>query len=285
MTVVRPGASAAVVVEINDQRVVQLVLFANRLEHAADRRVHRVHHRCINTPIAIRDIVVLGDHLFRCLQRGVRRAERQVEEKRLRAVAPLNQPDRLVGQQVGRVPLLVHRFAIAHPVKLPAAGVGVRVVINETTEKSVVMIEPTPVRHRGFVRHAQVPFAGHERLVARRLERLRQDELLHRQRLGTFPDRRQDAVADRRAPGHQRHASRAADRVGIKPIQLDPLRHEPIQIRRPDLAAVKADILPAHVVGNDQHHVGLCFRGFRGEEQAGRHGKQHQRAEAVEQSG
>ena len=285
MTVVRPGARAAVVIEINDQRVVQLALFADRLEHAADRRVHRVHHRRIDSPVAIRDVVVLGDHLLRRLQRGVRRAERHVEEKRLRAVAPLNQPNRLVGQQVGRVALLVHRLAVAHPVQIPAPGVGVCVVVDEAAEKAIEMIEPAPVRHRVFVRRAEVPLAGHERLVARRLERLRQDELLHRQRLRAFPNRRQDAVAYRRAPGHQRHPGRAADRVGVKPIQLDPLRREPVEVRRPDLAAVKPDILPAHVVGNNQHHVGFCFRGFRGEQQADRHGKQHQRAEAVEQSG
>jgi len=109
----------------------------------------------------------------RGLQRAMHGIEGKIAEERAGCVARLNQPDHLVGQQVGREPLFFHRLSIPLPVELIAVFATVGRVIDRPVEMSVEVVEspghrqvlgPIPLRIGGT---PQVPFAAEPRLVTR----------------------------------------------------------------------------------------------------------------------
>ena len=120
---------------------------------------------------------------------------------------------------------------------------------------------------------AQMPLAGEEGLVARRLQDRRQRPLLLRQPAALpLEGHRGHAAAVRDAPGLHRRAAGRAARLGVEREERHPLARQAVEARRghpaPGAAAVGARVAVAEVVGQDQDDVGLLLRGRRRSGQA-----------------
>ena len=91
-----------------------------------------------------------------------------------------------------------------------------------------------------------------------------------RQRPGPFPDDRVvriRPVADRVHPGEQRLPGGGADAGRrVEAGELHPLRGQPVDVRRPGVgrAAEAGDVVPAHVVGDEEDDIGPGVLGGRG---------------------
>ena len=119
-------------------------------------------------------------------------------------------------------------------------------IINLTHHRTVVVVEPALARPVLAVSVPEVPLAHHNRSVARLFQSLRQQPLVGRQAI--LARRRDDqglqAVAERVAPGHQRCPRRRAHRLNVELLKPGALLGKPIDVRRLDIGAVKADVLP-----------------------------------------
>ena len=141
-------------------------------------------------------------------------------------------------------------------------------MLRSAADEREMPVEPALARPAGLVL-TEVPFPGHERLIARLAQRLRQghDALL----LEAQISRRTDApphlvrralfvhVAHARLmriqPAHERSARGAALRAIVEPRQPHAIRREGIERRRAHLAAITAEVRVAHVVHHDEEDV------------------------------
>ena len=167
----------------------------------------------------------------------------------------------MLGDQIGAVAGLVDRLLVVEPVDLSVALV--REVVEAPAE---VTDEARETALQGVVlpaRQTQMPLADEAAvLVAGLGEHLRDESRLGIETVVVVPhnDPAHHPVPDRMPAGHQARASRRADRGHVEPIELDALRGDAVDVGSGDVAAVEADIAPAEVVGNDEHHVGRPLR-------------------------
>ena len=145
-------------------------------------------------------------------------------------------------------------------------------VIDLADHRAVLVVEAALARPILAIGVAEVPLADDGGAVTRVLERLRQQPLIGRQAVfgRGRDDQRLQAVAKRVAPRHQRRPRRRAHRLSVELLETRALLRQRIDIRRLDVGAVKADVLPPEVVGDDVDDVGarrLLLSGGRG----GRH--------------
>ena len=194
--------------------------------------------------------------------RGVDRVERDVQEERLLPGGLGDEPGRLLGDQVGAVALVAADLVVAVPVE-PAVA-QVRVVVDRAVVVAVLVVEPAARRQVLRPEVAEVPLAADRRGVPRLLQRLRERPLVERQPvLGPRPDHAHlQPVPHRVAAGHERGPGRGADRLDVERVEPGPGRGELVEVRGLDLlAAHEPAVLPAHVVGEDEHDVRLASRG------------------------
>ena len=256
-------ARAAVVAVEDDQRVLAQLLLVERLEHAPDLLVHRVDHGGVGAPARLGDVLVLVEVLLRRLVGRVRRVERQVEVEGLRRVALADVLDRLVADQRRRVALLLERLVVLVPVE--HAVLLVREVVDLADQRPVLVVEAALFRPVLAIGVAEVPLADDRGLVAGFLERLRQRHFVRRQSVetGRRNHERLQPVAERIAPRHQARARRRAEGLHVELRELRAGRRELVDVRRADVRAVEAHVLPAEIVGEDVEDVRLARGGSR----------------------
>ena len=184
----------------------------------------------------------------------MRRGQGNVEERGTRSVALLQQPHGLVCQEPRRVALFPDRLAVALPVV--ASAVIVVPVADASGQIAVEVLEAPglrPVVREGV---AEVPFADHHALITGLRQVLRQDLLVEPEPVRVvLPDRHVDAQAHRRLARHQAGTRGTACRLDVEAVELDPICGETIDVRRADLAAVIADVLPAEIIRQDHDDV------------------------------
>src|SRR5262249_54967375 len=139
----------------------------------------------------------------------------------------------------------------------PLPALAVREVVDRSDERPVLVVEaalPGPVLAVGV---AEVPLADDGGLVASLLEGLGKEPLVGAQPVGVAgpDDRGLQPVAERVAAGHQRRPRRRAKRLGGELLEPGPVRGELVDVGGADVRAVKPDVLPAQVVGDDVEDV------------------------------
>ena len=226
-------------------------------------------------PALVELALVLGRPLGRDMVRGVRRARRVVDEERLvrhQRLLLADPVDRVVGHVLGEVVALIRR-----PVRLDRHGAVVerrRVLVRLAAEEAVEVLEAAaPGRPRVEGPHrARLP-DGH--LVA--LAELRGRVAVQLQRLGQRRRRlRPDRVVSGRGGGDLRdpaHADgvviatgeqglprRRAERRRVEAVVPEPVRREPLEIRRLARPAEGARRPEAGVVEQHDQHVRRAFR-------------------------
>lgn len=133
----------------------------------------------------------------------------------------------------------------------------VREIIGHAEVEPVLVLKPAA---RGQVLRcavAKVPLSREGRRVARLGQRLGQRPLRERQ---PVPRARFDLPELQSEPHrvqarHQRGAGRSAHRLHIELFQLHALRCQPVDVRRPDFRTMVTDVLPAEIVGEDEHDI------------------------------
>ena len=120
---------------------------------------------------------------------------------------------------------------------------------------------------------AEVPFADHEPLVTESRQILGQDPLVEAETVAlVLPERSMDAEPPGGLAGHQGSTRGTAGRLDVEAVELHALAREAVEGRRPDLAPVVADVVPAEIVRQDDDDVGPLRRGLvcRGDPRDGR---------------
>ena len=261
---------AAVVAEIDHQRVGRDALGINRVQHPAHRHVHLINRREGDLSVS-GGVGVFVEVVRRRAHRAVDRVEREVNDRRLRGITLLKKLNRLVGEQISGPALVEVSLAIEPPVERAKLSANVIRVTDRAGVFAIVNI-PTPILRLivhvladdwigdaiddrvcvGVVKPAEVPLATHERLVARRLERLGHDVLAQIKAVGVAY--RRPVGTPPRQQGRSRHA---AHRRRVKSFEPNAVTAEAIHVRRRGNAAMRADITPTLIVRHDDEHVRL----------------------------
>src|SRR5439155_1890203 len=131
---------------------------------------------------------------------------------------------------------------------------------------TVLMIEAAPRRQILGLEMAEMPLAADRRLVADLPQRLRQRAFLERQAvLGPGADDADlQTVPHGVTAGHERRPSRRTNRLHVKLFQAGAGSGELVEVRRLDLAAVVADVAPAHIIDEQEEDMRTLRRGIRG---------------------
>ncbi len=213
------------------------------------------------------------------LQRPMWRGVGQIAEPRLSGVGFLDESQRVVGEAVGRVEVWRQFFdplAVVHELcdgtlLLPRAVAGE--LLASAADEREMTLKAALARPAGLVL-TEMPFSGHEGLIARLTQRLRQGhealffEAEIRWRADAPPQLIRRAlfvhVAHARLmriqPAHERGTRGAALRAVVEPCQPHATDCQRIERRRADFAAVAADVGVAHVIHHDEEDVGALFR-------------------------
>src|SRR6185312_6942926 len=115
----------AIIADEEYKRVVFQFLFAQRLEHATNRIVHRRHHAGIGLSTLVTDAFEFFKSIIGSVHRCVHGIEREVEEEWL-FLMTINERDCLAAERIGEVFLFVDRFVVAAQRRLGALEVTVR---------------------------------------------------------------------------------------------------------------------------------------------------------------
>ena len=176
------------------------------------------------------------------LPRPVRRLVVHHQEERLVARTVLDELERQVGDDVGRIAAGVGLL----PGRRVEHGIAVRALAGQ----DLPAIEPDGIA-------AEVPLADHPGVVAALLQQPRD-----RHARTVEPIEHRHAVEVRVLAGQNRGAARRADRVGGKDArQQRALARQPIEVRRlVDARPVRADRVRRVVVGHDEDDVGTAHR-------------------------
>ena len=126
-----------------------------------------------------------------------------------------------------------------------------REVVDLAEQRSVLVIEPALPRPILAIGVPEVPLAHDRGPVARLLQDLGQQPFVSGQ-----------PIAMGVAAGHQRGPRRRAHRLGIKLLEPRSPLGELVDVRRLDVGAVEADVLPSLVVRQDVDDVGAGRRGL-----------------------
>ena len=142
----------------------------------------------------------------------------------------VDQPDRVVADQLRIVARFLEEDAIALPVDQAAALAGE--IVDLADDIAVEIVEAPVLRPVFPVGMAKVPLADHQRLVARLFQRLRKRPLVDREPIGVAreDDERLQAVAHGVAAGHQLRARGRADRHAVEILEPDALVGELVDI-------------------------------------------------------
>ena len=219
-------------------------------------------------------LVVLADMavapVLRQVVRVVRRLVRDVGEEGLAVAAVgVDEADQLVGVGLGRVVVVGQLGQVAavlgeHRLRRRRGEVGHVPVAAGAVEQREVALEAA--RRRNLVgRLAQVPLADHVGVVARVLEQLRQrgDTVVevalvaeHAALVGRRPlVHVAQAVEVRVDAAEQHRARRRAAGVGVEVGEAHAVLCQGVEVRRANLAAERAHVGKAHVVGEDDDDV------------------------------
>ena len=253
--------SAAVVAREHEDGLAIDALALERLDDASDRGVQHLDHRREDTAFGPVDVALPVHPLARRLQRHVGRMERDEQEEGPGGIPRFDDAHRLVGQQLRRVTPLLLRPTVAMPVE-PAERL-VPEVVDLTEIAAVVMVEPVLRRNVLAGVMPEVPLADEMRAVADPGQRLGDRRLGAGQpvvRPGP-DDVDLETVPVRVAAGEQRRARRRAARRRVEAREPHALGREAIERRRPDLASVPADVVPAEVVGHDHDEIRCALVG------------------------
>ena len=167
----------------------------------------------------------------------------------------VDEPHRVLGQQVRHVPLFVHRLVVVAPVPLADA------LLREVVDRRVVaheLREAPAQRVVLAVEVAQVPLAEDAAvLVTGTSQHFRQGDL---RRVETVVPPRRDhrphqTETDRVAAGHQPRPRRRADGSAVEALDQHPCGRDAVDVRGRDLAAVEADVVASEIVGDDENDV------------------------------
>ena len=206
--------------------------------------------------------------------RGVGGAGREVHEERLvghQRLLLAHPPDRLVGHVLGEVVALFGSLVLFHRRR---AFVDGRIpLVGLAADEAVEVLEPAAAggplvegaqRARLPDRHF-VALAELRRRVAIELERHGERRLVLRQHRGVAGRRGRD-LADAAhvhrmviAPGEQRLARGRAERGRVKAVELQPVRRQPLGVRRGDGPAEGARGAKPAVVDQHDQHVGRAL--------------------------
>ena len=141
----------------------------------------------------------------------------------------------------------------------------VRKIVDLADQRAILDVETALARPVFGIGVAEVPFADDRGLIARGLQRLRQQVLVGRQAIGVVrrDDRGLQAVAERVAASHQRRSRLRTERLGVEFLEPGAAGGERVDVGRLDVGAVVADVLPTLIVGDDVDDVGRlsCARG------------------------
>ena len=259
------AAGATVVRAEDDDAVAQRARLVKGVDDVSDHGVVVAEHAGEVLPVRrARQLGVELEILLRRLVRRVRLLEGNVQKKR-----PLDTADEchrvvandLAGVVAGELELrdLVH-------VPVVAAVDGVRKVVSLGIVESRLVVEATARREQRSFEEAEVPLAEDGRLIARVLEMLRQEGLVHRdapRRVGVDGVPR-DAVSERVAARQQRSSRRRANGLDIVVAQPDARSGESVYLRGLDLPLCRpasdalvgeADVVEAAVVDEEEDEV------------------------------
>ena len=203
---------------------------------------------------------VASDVAFRGPERSVYRLVRYVKHEGLfRPLASSQEVQRVVGDQVRRVPLARHPFAV---------DVEGLVVVETLTRKRHPAVEPGPGRVGGS---AHVPLADERGPVAGALEFLREGRRLWVE-AGAIV---QHAVPVGILPGENRRATRRAERGGHEGVlEQHAAFDQPIEVRcLEERVSERGSRVEALVVDQDEDNV----RPLLGRSRGGRHQKKRAR--------
>ena len=248
----------------HDERVVAHALLVERVDHPADLIVHGGDLGGIGAPGRIFNRLIPIEIGLRRLIGRVRRVEGEVEEERNFGVVAVDQFDGVVAEKGRGIARLANRLVVAEPVEHAVLLVGE--IVELANERPILVIEPALARPIFGIGVAEVPFADNRRLIAGVLQRLGQKPLVGRQAPGVarWNNGRLKPVSERIPTGHQGRAGGGAHGLGIKLLEPRAARGKRVDVRRLDVGAVVADVLPALVVRNDVDDVGrLGLRGLR----------------------
>ena len=216
---------------------------------------------------------VLGD-VFRFGVEGVMRGGvGQVVEKRAAAFGvTADGINGVIGEGVGGVEIVGELgdafVVVAEGPDFPTFELGVGLVgieeIAAAVPEAVRLLESSVV-WEGSRFAAVVPLPTHARGIAREAEALAEGDHVFREEL--FLPLAAVAWVE---PGEEGSTRRGALGVVVELRELHPLGGEAVDVRRVDLAAVAADVGPAHVVRHDEEDVGwLRGEGGGGQQQDG----------------
>ena len=174
---------------------------------------------------------------------GVHGLVRQVEKERPILAALLQPVDRVIGQLVGDVAALRHRFAV--DVEAVLAG-----KVRALTAKADPAVE-TGLRRIAVATH--VPLADERRLVAGLLQMLRKERRPRRDRIVVVDD----AMTMRVESGQDRRAARGAQRRRNERVaEVDAVARERVEVRRLEpRVPQEAERVEAQVVDEDEDDV------------------------------
>ncbi len=213
----------------------------------------------------------------------VHRAQWEVEEERAircRVLLVLHVADRSVGEVFGEV---VPGFGRGRRIDVLVVADEVRApLVRVALEKPVVALEAEPERPpversrmRTLARRDEVPLPHRERVVPaitqqsrHRGRRLRDPSRVARIGRGhvgqePHPDRVRVASGEQARPGGR------TERGHVEAVVPEPVRGEPIDVRRLDPRAEASELREAGVVEHDEHHVRRPLLGVRQGEVAG----------------
>ena len=257
------GAGAAVIAQKQHQRVGGDIFLFETPDDPAHAAVERIHHGQIRPTLGILDGVVFGEQVRGRLERPVRRVPGHVEEEGTLFVAGGDPAVGAGGEKVRGVAGFAHGDAVALPVD--AAVALVLEVVDGAVQVPVEMAEAARAGQMRHVGMPEVPFSDYRGLISGGVENVRHGRLGGRQPVGGpgphhgVPQPEPDGVAAR----HEAGPRRRAERKRVEAVEAHPLAAEPVDVRRLAFAALVAQVLPAEVVGEEDHHVGALWRRLR----------------------
>ena len=241
------GRRAAVVAGEDDERVLEQAGFAERIFDLGDGFIDRGEHAGELLAITFERSVRL-QIIIRDLEGSVHAVERHIKEEGFRLIGGFDNFAGFLSDQVRRVAFFLEWLAVAIPVELVHALMGI--VVEHPEKVSVLVVKATGVRLIGFLEFTEVPFARERGVIPGRAKRIGQGAFRQRKSPGgAWRDDGVDAGMRRVAAGHQCRAGRRADGLDVVMFEDRAALGESVDVRRLDFrAAVEAAVGVAQVV-------------------------------------
>ena len=200
--------------------------------------------------------------------RPMYRVKRDIEQESLVGRHIPDKPRGVAADQFRAIALLGAEGVTVMPVEdsesqMPEIVDRSSVVPDEVRESLLVRVVALGISQMPFPKYASSGVSGPRKHLGQRLHIWRNAEVCPRLDRDAL-----QSVSNRVVARHQGHSGRRANGHRVEPVEFHTLAGNPVDVRGGELRAVEPDILPAHVVRDDDDDV-RRFRD-RGSRVAGR---------------